>query len=99
MTSERAPPRIGPRSLRGHAFWRQQKGIDEAAPLLARMLPLVPLALILLHIGPGGVLDVALFVFGLLRVTQGSGAPHHCGTSAKTVRIRCFAGEMGGLLS
>jgi hypothetical protein len=74
MTSERVPPRIGLQSLRGHAFRRQAEGSRRGGSLLVRVLLLVPLVVplapVLLHIGPGVVVDVTLFVsvFALLQV-------------------------------
>lgn len=53
------------------SFGGRPKEAGDAAPPLAPVLPLIPLALVLLHIGPGVVLDVALLVavFALLRVS------------------------------
>jgi hypothetical protein len=74
MTSKRVPPRIGPQTLRGHAFRRQAEGSRRVGSLLVRVLLLIPLVVprapVLLHIGPGVVVDVTLLVpvFALLQV-------------------------------
>jgi len=52
-------------------FGGRLKGAGDAAPLWCERLPLVPLPFVLLHIGPGVVVDVALLVpvFTLLQVS------------------------------